>query len=975
MERSRGAAKVLGPKAGTQDEAKSSSAAGSSRAASADDLGSNGRRVNRAAANGSSEKSRARSAPEGSEADSVRSGGSNASETSAKKDKKQKGGGGQNKQDKSGLPKQTVESTGVFATLAKLKAVPAEEQRKLLEEKLLACKVVFDFTVAGSTDQGEKEGKKQTLAELTEHFSANVNSFDEDLLSRSLDMIGANIFRALMKRERSHLDVLDPEDDSPSFDPAWPHLEVVYDFLMRIVRNTDASILAKVVDRGFLLKVLELFDSEDPRERECLKATINKVYTRLAGLRTCIRRGIHNVCLKVIYENGAANGVAELLEILSRIISGFAVPLKQDHRDLFFRALVPLHKMETLSLFHSQLVDCLRKYIEKDVSLTLEIIMALFRFWPVTVAAKQVLFLNELEDMIVEVQLAQLPKIQDTLAKRLAACVACPNSDVAERALTLCKNGRVLKLITQNCRTQFPVVISALYGNATSHWANPVHKLTFEVLKLLMETDPELFDQSSAKHRKYAGEEDVREGERERRWALLRQLHDKRRARSARANRRTSATRSGTMDPARGSAPGRGPQTPAAGREQVTAGPTTLVLGPNCELALPSGRYGFMASWDASGAKVDVGFQALVVDKRGKIITAVHDNNNQALQGAVLHTRNEADANKAWFDSTVWVRPQRLPQAVVLLILVAVAYSGGHLSDLPNGVVRIVEESQDTDVARFVVDPNRGDVGPVACFKRNAEGGWSFIRTEEFVRKRHFMDILEPTLGRLIRELVPSVPKRHKTKLAFSAMEQGAVATLPQPTSAKWLFVSMGWDLASSASNEIAESVGISAVFLDESAQNVGTVFSGDKDSKAEQFGARPCSGGALGGGLMLDLEAVPQEVTQIALLINLLNEETTFELVQKPHCCIVDPSGAELMRYTHSDAISEPGLILARIVREAGRGRWDFQALGAVCSGHHWKQSLDDIKTIAQKAPHELRSALDDVKSSSDTKRSIVSL
>jgi serine/threonine-protein phosphatase 2A regulatory subunit B' len=54
----------------------------------------------------------------------------------------------------------------------------------------------------------------------------------------------------------------------------------VYEFLLRYVvsNDTDAKVAKKYIDQHFVLKLLELFDSEDPRERDYLKTILHRVY-------------------------------------------------------------------------------------------------------------------------------------------------------------------------------------------------------------------------------------------------------------------------------------------------------------------------------------------------------------------------------------------------------------------------------------------------------------------------------------------------------------------------------------------------------------------------------------------------------------------------------------------------------------------------------------------------------------------------
>lgn len=88
----------------------------------------------------------------------------------------------------------------------------------------------------------------------------------------------------------------------------------------------------KYIDQNFVVKLLELFDSEDPRERDYLKTILHRIYGKFMVHRPFIRKAVNNVFYRFIYETERHNGVAELLEILGSIINGFALPLKDEHK-------------------------------------------------------------------------------------------------------------------------------------------------------------------------------------------------------------------------------------------------------------------------------------------------------------------------------------------------------------------------------------------------------------------------------------------------------------------------------------------------------------------------------------------------------------------------------------------------------------------------------------------------------------------
>merc|ERR1719181_2433685 len=172
-----------------------------------------------------------------------------------------------------------------------------------------------------------------------------------------VSMVGANIFRALPTKNRTVMAIYDPEDDEPTLESAWPHVQIVYEFFLRFVvsNDTDPKVAKRFVDQNFVLKLLELFDSEDMRERDYLKTILHRVYGKFMSLRSFIRRAIQHVFFKVIYECDMHNGIGELLEILGSIINGFALPLKEEHRSFLIQALIPLHKVKSLGMFHQQL--------------------------------------------------------------------------------------------------------------------------------------------------------------------------------------------------------------------------------------------------------------------------------------------------------------------------------------------------------------------------------------------------------------------------------------------------------------------------------------------------------------------------------------------------------------------------------------------------------------------------------------------
>lgn len=390
-----------------------------------------------------------------------------------------------------------LEGDDPFSNLPTFREVPSNEHQYLFRKKLMACCHVYDFTT--DTFQKEKEAKRLTLLEMVQHVNDTRNCFNEGLMQDVVVMTSTNIFRTLPPRRRWIPPFYDPEEEEATLEEKWPHLQIVYELFLRFVvcNDVDAKIAKRYIDGNFILKMVELIDSEDARERDYVKTILHRAYGKFMPLRTFVRRAIQHIFYTATYETYRHNGIAELLEILGSIINGFALPLKDEHRDFLLQSLIPLHKVKYLTNFHQPLSYCMTQYAEKDHSLVINIVESLFNYWPQSSTGKQLLFLNELEEILEMITEKDFLILKDAVFRQIAKCIGHTHFQVAERALFLWNNEVILKLLTTNKDTLYPVVINALYESSRRHWNSAVFTLTYNVLKLLAETDPELFDSCS----------------------------------------------------------------------------------------------------------------------------------------------------------------------------------------------------------------------------------------------------------------------------------------------------------------------------------------------------------------------------------------------------------------------------------------------------------------------------------------------
>ncbi|XP_008785883.1 serine/threonine protein phosphatase 2A 57 kDa regulatory subunit B' kappa isoform-like isoform X2 [Phoenix dactylifera] len=405
--------------------------------------------------------------------------------------------------------------------LISFKDVPNFEKQNVFLSKLNLCCIIFDFSDPNKDSVG-KDLKRQTLIELVDYVSTDAPRFTDQMIAASCRMFAINLFRVFPPSHRANSSIGEAEEELV-FDPAWSHLQIVYDLLLKVITSSslDAKIGKKYVDQSFIRGLLNLFDSEDPRERECLKTILHRIYGKFMVQRPFIRKSVSNIFYRFVFETERHNGIAELLEVFGSVISGFALPLKEEHKIFLCRVLIPLHKPKKVGVYIQQLTYCINQFVEKEPKLASSVIRGLLKYWPVTNSQKEVMFLGELEEVLEATNMVEFQKCMVPLFRRIGCCLNSSHFQVAERALFLWNNDHLMNLIAQNRQVILPLIYPALERNARCHWSQSVLNVTMNIRKMFSDMDGDLF---LACQRKFQEEEDKRGVMEERRRLIWERL-------------------------------------------------------------------------------------------------------------------------------------------------------------------------------------------------------------------------------------------------------------------------------------------------------------------------------------------------------------------------------------------------------------------------------------------------------------------
>lgn len=408
------------------------------------------------------------------------------------------------------------------------------DKAELLMKKIKLCRVInFDWTNTNA-DRAAKSQKRKMLIDITEQITETNNWFSEELVTEVMKTLSINLFRALPPSEYEDFD---PLEDEPKLEPSWMHIHIVYEFLLRFFTstNSDPDIVLKHLPSDFIISMLELFDSQDHREREYLKTILHRTYVKFTCLRVFIRKAIRAQLFDFIYGRSykGGNGIGEFLELYTTFIKGFSTPLVEEHKDFLESILLPLHSSNQFKCFARQLSYCTIEYLEKNPRKILSVIRGLMAYWPVQSAAKRMLIFEELKEYIQLVDRSKFYELSPQFFDLIAGALSCHHFKLAEEVLEWLENEStqyiqtnfsLASLVVQERRYAYPALLPALFQNVQSHWNKTIRDKSLQICNNLMNADPALYLEQVEPLLNVKKKKVEKSKAREQKWAALKRV-------------------------------------------------------------------------------------------------------------------------------------------------------------------------------------------------------------------------------------------------------------------------------------------------------------------------------------------------------------------------------------------------------------------------------------------------------------------
>ncbi|KAJ6310892.1 hypothetical protein OIU76_015583 [Salix suchowensis] len=169
-------------------------------------------------------------------------------------------------------------------------------------------------------------------------------------------------------------------------------------------------------------------------------------------------------------------------------------------------------------IFDSEMHSGIGELLEiwKEPMLGGTVVRGILKYWPATNCQKEVLFIDELEELVENIDPDHYRKLALLICTQISRCLNSLNSQVAERALYVWNNEQFVKMASSMMEEVFPVVVEGVEKNLKWHWSKSVKQLTENVKTVIEEMDPDLYDRclKELAHREYlAGQEDIKRKE------------------------------------------------------------------------------------------------------------------------------------------------------------------------------------------------------------------------------------------------------------------------------------------------------------------------------------------------------------------------------------------------------------------------------------------------------------------------------
>ncbi|WP_339510192.1 TerD family protein [Pseudomonas sp. RL_15y_Pfl2_60] len=143
-------------------------------------------------------------------------------------------------------------------------------------------------------------------------------------------------------------------------------------------------------------------------------------------------------------------------------------------------------------------------------------------------------------------------------------------------------------------------------------------------------------------------------------------------------------------------------------------------------LGWDAAKSGFFGKLLGSGGEIDLDASCILLDSELKAIDLVWFRQLKSNDGSIQHSGDNRTGEGDGDDETIKVDLQRLPEAVKYLVFTVNSFTGQTFEKVENAYCRIVNASNNSELARYNLSERGGHTGIVMASLSRESSGWEF---------------------------------------------------------------------------------------------------------------------------------------------------------------------------------------------------------------------------------------------------------
>lgn len=335
-----------------------------------------------------------------------------------------------------------------------------EELMALIQTSSKQCNLADD-----SKDNNLSTKKKialTTLLALIANDTTTIKLFNNEEIDSYIQMVKSNIYRPIRYVNPKVLFY----DELPDLsDPQWPHLELAYLILERIIHCLPNL---SCFNYEFIRTLYPMLGSPDENERKEIIHIFKEFILNHLECSNEISKDLSHIFLMHVETQEKPFEVWTSLQIFLVICR-----LSYDHEKYYKmieQSVFPLIKDTFSFYFNTYLTDILSFYADGSSQNAKKVIEQILRYWPKTSIPKMNLYTKFLSDTLSKLSQDDLKVMIQPIFKLFSKECTSDSTELAENSLSIITKPELEDLINNNSEEIHKIMIPSIMSAVTDHW-------------------------------------------------------------------------------------------------------------------------------------------------------------------------------------------------------------------------------------------------------------------------------------------------------------------------------------------------------------------------------------------------------------------------------------------------------------------------------------------------------------------------